>query len=86
MRGGELDTAMIHESAQRRRQYCARCNSLMFEYFLSPDGHFGVVKELCRKADGRKPEVVCSTCGAVYELLDTVGPTGQPVVRKFRGA
>ena len=77
---------MIHESAQRRRQYCARCNSLMFEYFLSPDGHFGVVKELCRKADGRKPEVVCSTCGAVYELLDTVDATGQPVARKFRGA
>ncbi|MGA2077878.1 MAG: hypothetical protein ABSH52_30695 [Terriglobia bacterium] len=77
---------MVPRSAQRRRQYCARCNRLMFEYFLSPDGHFGVVKEVCRKPDGRKPEVVCPTCGAVYELLDTVDATGQPVARKFRGA
>jgi hypothetical protein len=77
---------MIHESAQRRRQYCARCNQLMFEYFLSPDGHFGVLKEVGRKEGGRKAEVVCPTCGAVYELLDTVDATGQPVARKFRGA
>jgi hypothetical protein len=77
---------MIHGSAQRRSQYCARCNSLMFEYFLSPDGHFGVLKEVCRKGDGRQAEVVCPTCGAVYELLDTVDATGQPVARKFRGA
>lgn len=57
-----------------------------FEYFLSPDGHFGVLKEVCRKEDRRNAEVVCATCGAVYELLDTVGATGQPVARKFRGA
>ena len=77
---------MNHESAQRRRQYCARCNRMMFEYFLSPDGHFGVVEEVCRKEDGRQPEVVCPTCGAVYELLDIVDPSGQPVARKIRGA
>jgi len=77
---------MMHGSAQRRRQYCARCNQLMFEYFLSPDGHFGVLKEVGRKEGGRKAEVVCPTCGAVYELLDTVDATGQPVARKFRGA
>ncbi|MGC9995445.1 MAG: hypothetical protein ABSE79_08985 [Terriglobia bacterium] len=77
---------MIHGSAQRRGQYCARCNQLMFEYFLSPDGHFGVLSEVCRKEDSRKAEVVCPTCGAVYELLDTVDATGQPVARKFRGA
>jgi len=77
---------MVQGSAQRRRQYCTRCNRLMFEYFLSPDGHFGVVKEVCRNADGGKAEVVCPTCGAVYELLDMVDATGQPVARKFRGA
>ena len=76
---------MDHESAQRRRQYCVRCNSFMFEYFLSPDGHFGVVKEVCRKQDDRKAKVVCPACGALYELLDTVDATGQPVARKFRG-
>jgi len=77
---------MVHETAQRRSQYCTRCNSLMFEYYLSPDGHFGVVEEVCRKGDGRKPEVVCPTCGAVYKLLDTVDASGQPVARKFHGA
>jgi len=77
---------MIGKSGERRRQFCARCNRLMFEYFLSPDGHFGVLEEVCRKKDGSKAEVACPTCGALYELLDTVDATGQPVARKFRGA
>ena len=72
--------------AQRRRQYCARCNQLMFEYFLSPDGHFGLLKEVGCKEGRREPEVACATCGAMYELLDKVDATGQPVSRKFRGA
>jgi hypothetical protein len=58
----------------------------MFEYFLSPDGHFGVVNEVGREDARRKREVICTTCGAIYELLDRVDATGQPVVRKFRGA
>jgi len=76
---------MDHPSAQRRRQYCARCNTVMFEYFLSPDGHFGLVSEVGREKARRQFEVACATCGAIYELLDKVDATGQPVMRKFRG-
>jgi hypothetical protein len=57
----------------------------MFEYFLSPDGLFGLLNEVGREEARRKPEVVCATCGAIYELLNKVDATGQPVVRKFRG-
>jgi len=58
----------------------------MFEYFLSPDGHFGLVNELGGEEACRNREVSCAACGAIYELLDKVDATGQPVVRKFRGA
>jgi hypothetical protein len=34
----------------------------------------------------RKHEVSCPTCGARYELLERADASGQPVVRKFRGA
>ena len=77
---------MVHPGVQRRRQFCARCNQLMFEYFLSSDGHFGMVSEVGPEEARRKPEVACATCGAIYELLDKVDATGQLVVRKFRGA
>lgn len=77
---------MDHPTVQRRRQFCARCNQLMIEYFLSPDGHFGLVKQVGREETRRKPDVMCATCGAVYELLDKVDATGQPAVRKFRGS
>ena len=77
---------MVNAGVQRRRQLCARCNQLMFEYFLSPDGHFGLLNEVARDEARRKPGVVCATCGASYELLDVVGATGQPLVRKARGA
>jgi transcriptional regulator NrdR family protein len=58
----------------------------MFEYFLSPDGHFGLVNGLGGEEARRKREMSCATCGARYELLEKVDATGQPVVRKFRGA
>jgi len=77
---------MDHPIARRRRQYCARCNQLMFEYFLSPDGHFGLLSEVGRQGNPNTAEIVCAACGAIYEVLDKVDPTGQPVVRKFRGA
>jgi len=77
---------MVHLRVQRRRQFCVRCNQLMFEYFLSPDGHFGLVNELGGEGARPKREVSCATCGARYELLEKVDATGQPVVRKFRGA
>ena len=77
---------MVHLRVQRRRQFCVGCNQLMFEYFLSPDGHFGLVNELGGEEARRKREASCATCGARYELLEKVDATGQPVVRKFRGA
>ena len=80
-----MGNLMDHPRAQRRRQYCARCNNMMFEYFLSPDGHFGLVSEVGREEAQRRLEVACRTCGAIYELLDKVDAMGQPVVRKFRG-
>jgi hypothetical protein len=68
--------------SERRRQFCARCGQLMFEYFRSPDGHFGFVDDIARASDGCGDEVLCRTCGARYRLLDRVDPTGRPVARK----
>jgi DNA-directed RNA polymerase subunit RPC12/RpoP len=71
-------------SVERRRQFCARCGQLMFEYFRSPDGHFGLVdlpNEAEQKRAGRAPEVRCPTCGARYRLLDQLDPMGRPIVR-----
>jgi ribosomal protein S27AE len=77
---------MVDPRVQRRRQLCSRCNQLMFEYLVSPDGHFGLVNEVGGEEVSGKHEVSCPTCGAKYELLEKVDATGQPVVRKFRGA
>lgn len=72
-------------SVQRRRQYCLRCNQLMFEYFRSPDGHFGLVGSPQpthgRHASGEH-EVICPACRARYHLLDRLNAMGQPVERK----
>ena len=70
---------------ERRRQFCARCGQLMFEYFRSPDGHFGLVdapdpREL-GSAVGRVG-VRCPVCGARYRLLERLNPMGQPVERQ----
>lgn len=70
---------------ERRRQYCLRCGQLMFEYYRSPDGHFGVAGP-----QGAEPgpagttghEVRCAGCGAPYRLLDLLNAVGQPVERK----
>ena len=53
----------------------------MFEYYRSPDGHFGVVDSVGGNAGGPGFEVRCPTCGARYRLLDRLDPLGQPVVR-----
>jgi hypothetical protein len=65
----------------RRRQFCARCGQLMFEFYRSPDGHFGLVGATATQATGRGLEVCCSTCGARYRLLDRLDAVGQPVAR-----
>lgn len=66
---------------ERRRQFCRRCGQLMFEYFRSPDGHFGLVDDMERNEGVHAPEVCCPTCGARYRLLDRLDPTGQPIIR-----
>jgi len=65
----------------RRRQFCARCGQLMFEFYRSPDGHFGLVADLGAEASARGLEVCCPTCGARYRLLERVDATGQAVAR-----
>jgi len=64
---------------QRRWQFCTRCGQLIFEFYRSPDGHFGLAGE-ARGASSS--EVVCPTCGARYRLLERLDALGQPVVRK----
>jgi len=66
---------------ERRRQFCARCGQLMFEFYRSPDGHFGLVDEV-RDDSSRRSEVLCPTCGARYALLERLDAMGLPVARK----
>ena len=75
------------DSAQveRRRQFCLRCGQLMFEYFHSPDGHFGLVdvaEEAADRSRRNSREVCCPACGARYRLLDRLSAMGQPVERQ----
>jgi DNA-directed RNA polymerase subunit RPC12/RpoP len=65
----------------RRRQFCARCGQLIFEYFRSPDGHFGLVDDIARASGEDRREIRCPTCGARYRLLKRLDPAGRPVVR-----
>jgi hypothetical protein len=65
----------------RRRQYCALCGQLMFEFYRSPDGHFGLAGDVGTQDSGRGFEVCCPTCGARYRLLERVDAGGQPVTR-----
>jgi len=65
----------------RRRQFCALCGQLMFEYYRSPDGHFGLVGDVRTESSPRGLAVCCPTCGARYRLLDRVDAAGQPVAR-----
>lgn len=69
---------------EHRWQFCWRCNRLMFEYYASSDGHFGLAnlsgsKEVPGSSSRR--EVQCSTCGARYRLLDRLDGMGQAVNR-----
>jgi len=69
------------EAVVRRRQFCARCGQLMFEFYRLPDGHFGLGGEVGAEASARGLEVCCPTCGARYRLLERVDAAGQPVGR-----
>jgi len=66
---------------ERRRQFCGRCGQLMFEFYRSPDGHFGLAGDARQEASPRGIEVCCPTCGARYRWLDRVDAAGQPVTR-----
>jgi ribosomal protein S27AE len=65
----------------RRRQFCGRCGQLMFEFYRSLDGHFGLVGEVGAEASARGLQVSCPTCGAHYRLLERLDAAGQPVAR-----
>jgi hypothetical protein len=65
----------------RRRQYCGRCGQLMFEFYRSLDGHFGLVGDVTVEASPRGPATRCPTCGGRYRLLDRVDAAGQAAVR-----
>lgn len=67
-----------------RWQFCSRCNHLMFEYYASPDGHFGLAtlngSAALEGPSGRR-EVKCAKCGARYRLLERLDGMGQAVNR-----
>jgi hypothetical protein len=71
----------IDERVLRRRQYCSLCGQMIFEFYRSPDGHFGLVGDVGAKTTPRGPEVRCPTCGARYRLLERVDAAGQPIAR-----
>ncbi len=54
----------------------------MFEYFGSPDGHFGLVSPVADAGSDRIGNVRCPTCGARYRLLERLSSLGEPVERK----
>ena len=65
----------------RRRQFCGRCGQLMFEFFRSHDGHYGLVGDVGTEVSARGLEVDCPTCGARFRLLDRVDAAGKLVAR-----
>jgi hypothetical protein len=72
-------------SVQRRRQYCLRCNQLMFEYYRSTDGHFGLVNPgqgVFVQGRSGEGQLRCPACRAPYRLLDRLNAMGQPVERE----
>ncbi len=68
-------------SAVRRKQYCGLCGQIMFEFYRSPDGHFGLVSGVGAESTSHGYRVKCPTCGAQYRLLDRADITGQTVAR-----
>ncbi len=70
------------QPSERRRQFCARCGQLMFEFHSSPDGHFGLVDDLRKVTFDGGGDIHCPTCDAQYRLLERLSANGQPVVRK----
>lgn len=66
------------------RQYCVRCNQLIFEYYASPDGHFGLAglaEGAASEGIQRRRLVRCGKCGAHYRLLERLNAMGEPAER-----
>lgn len=57
----------------------------MFEFFASPDGHFGLAGELKGRQGPGSDKFRCPTCGASYRLLPRLSPSGQTIEREYRG-
>ena len=66
---------------KRQRQFCARCGQLMFEYYSSFDGHFGVVDDLPTHRGITRKELLCPVCGSRYRLLEGLDATGHPLAK-----
>lgn len=67
-----------------RWQFCSRCNHMMFEFYASPDGHFGLASltgSQILESSSSNREVLCMKCGARYRLLDRLNGMGQAVNR-----
>ena len=79
------DSPAVNEflCVRHRRQFCTRCNHLMFEYYASPDGHFGLAN-FAEESHGVESsagrEVRCRKCGARYQLLGRPNGMAEPVV------
>jgi hypothetical protein len=65
----------------RRRQCCERRGQLIFEFYRSPDGHFGLVGEMEFVTSLRGREFRSPTCAARYQLLERLDAAGQPGAR-----
>jgi len=66
---------------RRCREFCARCGQAMFEYFRSPDGHFGMVGPPPMPGQDKGKEIACPMCDTLYILLDRLDAQGRPVRR-----
>ena len=62
-----------------RLKYYARCGQEMFQFYQSPDGHFGLLVDVDEFRDDARGETRCPTCGSRYKLLERIDPTGGPV-------
>ena len=67
----------------RKRQFCGRCGQVMFEFFASPDGHFGLAHEFWGRDDAQPKQMIrCATCGARYRLRERLGTMGEAIERE----
>jgi len=57
----------------------------MFDFFRSPDGHFGLAglpEDAASSGATNGGEVRCPACGARYRVLERLSAMGAPVERR----